>query len=240
MSLTTRDDRPLATELKFVIDTPTADRVRHWAREHMTADPYAAGPAGDHYVTTTIYFDTTALDVFHRRGSFGRSKYRVRRYGVSDLMFLERKMRTRERLSKRRTLVPVEALSTLESGSLATGWAGAWFARRLETRALQPVCVIRYDRTARLAMSATGPVRLTVDQNLMAAPASQLGFADGQEMHDVLPSGTQVLELKFRVALPALFKRLLEQCGLQPDAFSKYRAAAARGLVNAPAEAFHA
>jgi hypothetical protein len=33
--------------------------------------------------------------VFHRRGSFGRSKYRIRRYGEAQVGFLERKLKTR-------------------------------------------------------------------------------------------------------------------------------------------------
>jgi hypothetical protein len=41
-----------------------------------------------------------------------------------------------------------------------------------------------------------------------------------------------ILELKYRIALPALFKQLVEQVALTPRAVSKYRLAAlALGLV---------
>ncbi len=55
----------------------------------------------------------TTYDVFHRRGSFGRSKYRIRRYGDEDAFFLERKMRQPAVLAKRRTRLPLVALERL-------------------------------------------------------------------------------------------------------------------------------
>ena len=144
MSTTHRDDRPLATELKFLIVPELAAEIRTWARQEMAPDPYAAGPHGDTYQTTTLYFDTPEFDVYHRRGSFGRSKYRVRQYGASDMVFLERKMRTRDRLAKRRTLVPIGDVSTLGGAVPDRAWSGAWLHRRLLARALRPVCRHEY------------------------------------------------------------------------------------------------
>lgn len=47
-----------------------------------------------------------------------------------------------------------------------------------------------------------------------------------------------VLELKFRCAMPALFKLLVEEFALNPEPFSKYRlAAAALNLVRDPDDA---
>ena len=77
----TREVRTFATEIKFVVDSDLAGRIREWARAQLAPDPHGAGAAKDEYLTTSVYFDTEQLDVFHRRGSFGRSKYRIRRYG---------------------------------------------------------------------------------------------------------------------------------------------------------------
>ena len=88
-----REVRPHAHELKFVIGPDVAPRIRRWARIHLDADIHGTGPFGDEYRTTSVYFDTDDYDVFNRRGSFGRSKYRIRRYGDEDAFFLERKMR---------------------------------------------------------------------------------------------------------------------------------------------------
>src|SRR5688572_9002893 len=69
-----------ATELKFALDTEGAAAVREWARTELVPDPHAADAEGDGYHTTSLYFDTEDLDVFFRRGSHGRAKYRIRRY----------------------------------------------------------------------------------------------------------------------------------------------------------------
>ena len=76
-----RDIRPSALEIKFLLDPATAAGVADWARANLAPDPNGTGAWGDEYLTTSLYFDNASYDVFHRRGSFGRSKYRIRRYG---------------------------------------------------------------------------------------------------------------------------------------------------------------
>src|SRR5207245_1606398 len=92
---------------------------------------------GDAYPVTSLYLDTERFDVFHRKGSFGRSKYRVRRYGQSEIAFLERKLKTRGLLTKRRSIVKPDELEHLASDDPERGWAGYWFHRRLLARGLE-------------------------------------------------------------------------------------------------------
>src|SRR5688572_14222583 len=135
-----------ASEIKFLVDPETAERVRAWARQHLEADPHGAGPSGDIYSTTTLYLDTPDLDVFHRRGSNGRAKYRIRRYD-NGVVFFERKLRTAARLAKRRTQVTVDDVPRLATET--DGWPAAWFQRRIRARRLSPTCQVRYIRMAR-------------------------------------------------------------------------------------------
>ena len=137
-----RSARPFIAEVKFVVDGATGRRIREWARTNLDPDPHGAGPFGDEYGISSLYFDTDAGDVFHRRGSFGRAKYRVRRYGESEVAFLERKLRKPGMLSKRRTVVALEALPCLNRGSTDLRWEGDWFHRRLLLRQQKPVCQI--------------------------------------------------------------------------------------------------
>ena len=88
-----RENRAFAYEIKALIPVERAREVRAWARARMQRDPNAESGAGDVYRITSLYYDTDGFDVFHRRGSFGRSKYRVRRYDASQRVFLERKLR---------------------------------------------------------------------------------------------------------------------------------------------------
>lgn len=222
MSLDTRDRRPLAAELKFLVSPAQGDAIRAWAREHLTADPHGGGPHGDEYSTTTLYTDTPGQDVYRRRGSYGRSKYRVRRYGTSDVVFLERKLRTLALLSKRRSIVGIDDLPLLDQPVQDLGdWPGEWFAGRLAARRLSPVCQVTYNRTARVTATPYGLARLTVDTSLSARPASRWAF-EAPEYHTVLPTD-MIVELKYVVAMPAVFKRLLETVGIEPQTLSKYR-----------------
>src|SRR5687767_5763312 len=106
----TRETRASASEIKFVIDPRLAQRIQDWARRHLDADPHGSGPFSDEYDIASLYFDTPDKDVFNRRRSFARAKYRVRRYGSSDVVFLERKLRRPGLLVKRRTVAPLTTL----------------------------------------------------------------------------------------------------------------------------------
>lgn len=220
--LTTQDIRTDAREIKCVVDPATAARIRDWVRQRLTPDPHGSGPHQDEYRTASLYFDTDALDVFHRRGSFGRSKYRIRRYGSSDVVFLERKMRTKALLNKRRTIVALEGLTHLEVDR-HDGWAGDWFRRRIDARRLHIKSQVWYHRTARVGQSPYGVFRLTVDDAIEARPASAAAFQPLSGVPALLDAA--IVELKFTHEMPAIFKHLVEEFDLQTRAISKYRLA---------------
>ena len=105
-----REHREFASEIKFLVTRSLAEQIRAWARARLSPDPNASGAANDAYRITSLYFDTVHFDVFHRRGSFARSKHRIRRYGASGMAFLERKLKTRGLLTKRRSPVALDEL----------------------------------------------------------------------------------------------------------------------------------
>jgi hypothetical protein len=230
-----RDIRAFSSETKFLVPAALGEPIRQWARQHLKADPHGHGAYGDEYLTTTLYFDTPAFDVFHRRGSYGRSKYRIRRYNGSADVFLERKLRRPGILTKRRTPVPVQALAYLTEE--LDGWAGEWFHRRLSLRKLRPVCEISYHRIARGLDGGSGPIRLTLDERLTAHGIERPAFGEGTEGCPFV-EGRLILELKYRQPVPAVFKRLVEEFRLVPCAVSKYRLGmTALGMVEAPVAA---
>lgn len=211
----------MTSEIKFLVDADMGERVRAWARERLPADPHGAGPFGDQYRITSVYLDTRLFDVFHRRGSYRRSKFRIRRYEGGDAVFLERKLRTGTRLAKRRTRVDLSLLPCLGNGGPPDGNAARWFHRRLALRQLLPICQISYLRTARVANTPAGPVRLTIDEQLEAVPTGSFGFVDAAGT-TLLP-GQVILELKYTGYPPAVFREVIETFGLAPGAASKYR-----------------
>jgi hypothetical protein len=218
-----RERREFASEIKFVVPSSLAEQLSDWARARLMPDPNAGGASGDTYRITSLYFDTEAFDVFHRRDSYGRSKLRVRRYGQTELLFLERKLRTRGLLAKRRSIVSHGEIDRLTEEEPDHSWPGYWFHRRLLARGLKPVCQITYQRLARVAMTPYGPIRLTIDCDLHGTPVDELKFTE--EKGSLLIDGFSVLELKFRRELPVLFKNLLQEFALNPEPFSKYRQA---------------
>jgi hypothetical protein len=222
------------SETKFVVDAARGQEIRDWARDRLAADPHGSGAWSDEYRVSSVYFDTSARDVFHRRGSFGRSKYRIRRYREEPTAFLERKLRTGGRLAKRRTTIAVGMLPLI-AGPTLNGDATAWFRRRVALRGLHPVCQVSYLRTARVSSTAEGPVRLTLDEKITAFASEAFTF----ESRPAIPvlAGQVILELKYGGRLPALFKELVERFALEPQRCSKYRTTAeALGLVRAPRE----
>jgi|WetSurMetagenome_2_1015567.scaffolds.fasta_scaffold02188_9 hypothetical protein len=230
--MTSQELRQRAFEIKYLIPPAQAADIRKWAREHLDPDPNANGVEGDAYQTTSIYFDTNRFDIFHRRGSFARVKYRIRRYDCCESAFLERKLKIRDTVGKRRSLIEIEDLRRLCGEEPRNGWPGFWFHRRLLVRQLKPVCQISYLRTARVRATSCGLIRLTLDQDIRTLPMDGLAFrpSDGGIC---LIDGHHILELKYHRQMPAMFKILIERFRLNPKPYSKYRtAAAALGYVS--------
>jgi hypothetical protein len=215
-----RDIRTHAFEIKFLVAPDVAAAIRVWARTHLEPDPHGSGPDRDEYQTTSVYFDTDAYDVFHRRGSFGRSKYRIRRYGEDNTAFLERKLRSASVLAKRRTPTTLVTLYRLTQAP-DPAWPGHWFHRRLAARGLMPVCQVAYQRMARTAIRDGALLRLTLDSDVRARALKDIRFHR--------PSGVSItneraiLELKYAGPAPALFKDVVERFGLTAQPASKYR-----------------
>jgi SPX domain protein involved in polyphosphate accumulation len=234
-SLDLRENREFASEIKFQVEQRVAEEIMEWARGRMSPDPNGAGAMSDAYQISSLYFDTEQFDVFARNGSFGRTKYRIRRYGPSEIVFLERKLKTGGLVTKRRAAVEMRDLQRLSEEEADPGWPGFWFHQRLLARRLRPVCQITYRRTARVSITNYGPIRLTLDQDVKTVPLLGMAFENGAEATRL--SGEQIIvEMKYRVNMPASFKDLVERFGLNAKRVSKYRlAVVALGLVREPA-----
>jgi hypothetical protein len=208
-------------EIKFLVDAVLAERIRAWARSHGSPDPHGFGVDRDEYDACTLYFDTAQLDVFGRHGSFARAKYRIRRYGTADAIFLERKLRRPGLLIKRRIACPIDRLDLLNGTGAVHDWSGEWFHRRLRLRRLQPVCQVSYRRMARHIASPEGVVRLTVDTDLRVRQTVEARFSDDAAMPFL--ASHAIVELKTGPEVPAICRRLVEDFGLSPHNASKYR-----------------
>jgi hypothetical protein len=216
------DAGPTAYELKFLLSEEQARLVEALARHRLTPDPHADPALGGAYRTTSLYTDTPQFDVFRRVGSYGRSKLRARRYGQNGPVFLEQKDKNGDKVRKCRVSVPTPELAILTRPGAPTGWPGEWFHQRLALRRLAPVCRVTYERVAYLGTADGGAVRLTFDRNVRGEVADGWEVVPVRSAAELLP-GHVICEFKYRLAMPLLFKEIVQALGLNPSPISKYR-----------------
>jgi hypothetical protein len=204
-------------EQRFLVQDSVAAEIVSWLRQWTVADPRGGGPHADSYRVTTQYFDTRDMDVFWRRRSHGRAKFRIRRYGDEPVAYLERKLRSGRVLAKRRSAAPVDPRhATPPQGGTH------WFWRRIALRQLQPVCIISYDRVARHAGVHERFARVTVDTDVRAGVERDVTCQPSA----ALVPGLAIVEIKCAEMTPAAVKDLIERFALIPaPRSSKYRRA---------------
>lgn len=208
-----------AYELKFLVPEDRAEELVAWARSRVPADPHA-GPDGT-YEIRSLYLDTPNLDVYHRRPGYAEARYRIRRYGTEDWLFLERKSRIDRWVRKQRTRIECGELDWVQEQA-PEDWSGAWFGHQLRQLGLQPRCRIAYRRVACVGETEGQPVRLTLDRQLRCGPAACL---DPDGPGETRPIPGLILELKFRGDFPRLFEELVRSFSLEMTSASKYRRA---------------
>jgi hypothetical protein len=213
---------PAAYELKFLLTEEQAVAVTDRVRSRLAPDPHADPALGGAYRTTSLYTDTPRFDVFHRNGDYAASKYRVRRYGAAGPVFLERKDKDGDRVWKCRATVPAGDLPRLAMRNGSPEWVGGWFRDQVAERDLVPVCRIAYERVAFMGSTEAGAVRVTFDRDIRGEPTRGWELRPVGEAAELLP-GFVVCEFKFRVALPAMLKEVVEALALAPTTVSKYR-----------------
>jgi len=212
-----------AYELKFLIDDDRAEQIMAWAREHLEPDPHAEPELGDRYRVNSLYLDTAQFDVFHRSNGFGKQKYRLRRYGTESRVWFEQKQKRKGIVRKRRVSVDDADVARRLVHFAEADWNGHWFREKLDKQGLQPICQVTYERFARVKATDEGPIRVTVDDHLTARLADGWNVPTGSLEGVGLLEDQRILELKFRDAMPALFRRLIETERLLVTRFSKYR-----------------
>jgi hypothetical protein len=215
-------------EIKFLLNETTAEQVMDWARQHMARDPVAQCDERELYNVHSIYLDTPTLGVFGRQGALRTRKYRLRRYGSENTIWLERKAKIRGRVKKRRTAISEAEIACLVDQEPPRGWAGSWFRRRVLLRQLQPICSVTYERFARVGLTPEGPIRLTLDRaiggcGLQACNDSKWDVPRNSLANLERLSGLCILELKYPATLPALFKGVMSDFTLSPLKVSKFR-----------------
>ncbi|MGQ0626601.1 MAG: polyphosphate polymerase domain-containing protein, partial [Phycisphaerales bacterium] len=218
-SLRSRGQGTPATELKFLVGRAVGEAVASWAAQTLTPDPHG-GLAGL-YQTTTLALDTPGLDVFHRTPGYTGCKYRVRRYGSNDWVFLECKRKSGDRVSKERVTLPHDRLEAAMRDPESHSDGGS-LGRAVIDAGLRPSAMIAYARRAFFANTPEGPIRLTVDHDLRGSSADSWNVL-APTPGTLLEPERFIVEMKFVDTLPTLLRGLVAELGLNPRSLSKYR-----------------
>lgn len=231
-------NRVPAYEVKFLVPEVQATQIEQWARDRLGLDPHGDPARGGSYAITTLYCDTPEFDVLHKSTNYRRRKFRLRRYGDSELIYVERKTKAGSQVRKRRAAVVESELAFLASPVCLPDWAGNWFHRRVWFKNLGPSCALSYLRTAFGRQTDDGQVRLTIDRHLRSQRTRHWKVPPCGKGQPILV-GQTVVEFKYRETMPTLLKEALEHFNLHPTSHSKYRTAmAAWGIIaHRPAEA---
>jgi hypothetical protein len=210
-------------EWKVLLAAQAAERVALRAESLFAPDPFSSAAPRGAYAVTSVYLAAPG-----DREHTATPRWRVRRYGTEDRVWLERKANRSGRVEKTRVAEDPRLLGAHADAAPDEDAARAWLAE-VEARGLVPAVTVAYERRAWNLPGTSA--RLTLDGNLRARPAARLA-PEGEG--GVAIQGTHVLELKFDDAPPAAFRTLLLEEGLLPRPWSKVRAAA-RALAGAPA-----
>jgi hypothetical protein len=213
---------PAAFEIKFLLTEKQAQEVQTRLSGRLALDSHADPALGGAYRTTSLYTETPDFAVFRRVGEYGTSKFRVRRYGSSGPVFLERKDKDGDRVHKARISASAADLADLSVGRTTAQGLSGWFRDEIARRQLAPICRISYDRVAYLGTAESGAVRATFDRRVRGETTTQWDVVPVGEATELLP-GLVICEFKYRLALPHLFKEIIATLGLQSTPCSKYR-----------------
>jgi hypothetical protein len=164
----------------------------------------------------THYYDTPDLEMYHlhHRGKANRHKVRFRKYGTSDLHFLEVKRKN----AKGITIKNRVKTSGMDASILTTEEEFLLTFSPYRAANMVPVLENRFNRITLVSRSQTE--RITVDYDLR--------FISLMSDREIDLPGLSIAEIKYEHLLAgSLFNNVLRQNHITPRRFSKYAIGAA-------------
>ena len=186
-------------------------------------------PPGGRYIIHSLYFDDYKDISLYTTdsGLFERFKWRIRYYG-DDLSYivLEKKEKKEGRCHKKSCRITIDEYKKIVSGDIVDLVFDTdkklirELAKDMLIRNYKPKVIIDYERIAYVEEITN--VRITFDMKISASYELE-NFLDGDyQSYYVLPSGTNLLEVKFDDILPSHIRNIVESYSFKQTSFSKY------------------
>lgn len=218
--------RRLRHELKYYIHNMTHLELRRRLPLIMGRDPFALEDGNYHI--RSLYFDdkhnSALLD--KAAGIFRRNKYRIRIYNKMDnLIKLERKGKYGPYIGKESATLTREEYNRIMDQDVSFLFASENkllrdFYFEYTVNLLRPKVIVDYDREAYAAEE--GDVRITFDKLVRAGINTYDIFSPDLITITAIQPPVMIMEVKYNDFLPANIQLLLQNCGSQHAAASKY------------------
>ena len=213
-------------ELKYVVSAAQIPLLKSRISHLMQPDPHA-GEDGI-YNIRSLYFDDYYDRCFYENenGTDPREKYRIRIYDHSSARItLECKRKERGKTLKTScplTRAQTEQLILGVPLSLTDSLPPLLkkFTVEMRIRGLRPVVIVEYERIPYIYKN--GNVRVTFDTQVASSSNVTEFFSDALPKRPIMPTGHQLMEVKFDEYLPDFIHRNLDLSQLQQTAYSKY------------------
>lgn len=186
-------------------------------------------PEGGRYIIHSLYFDDYKDTSVYTTdsGLSKRFKWRIRYYG-NDLSYivLEKKEKLESRCHKKSCKLTVEEYNQIVSGEITDLVFETdkklikELAVDMLTRDYRPKVIVDYERIAYVEEIVN--VRITFDMKISASYELDKFLAGDYQNFYVLPSGLNVLEVKFDDILPSHIRNIVESFNFKQTSFSKY------------------
>lgn len=213
-------------ELKYLISNGQLAHLKARLNGLLPLDPHI-GEAG-RYIVSSLYFD----DYYNRcyydneNGTDPREKFRIRIYNHSiDRITLECKRKERGKTLKTSCPLALEQAKMLMERKALPDIANQHpvlqkLQKEMLQRKLHPIVIVDYERIPYIC--ANGNVRITLDTHVCSSSEVSKFLEGNYVRRPIMPTGLQLLEVKYDQYLPDTIYRALQLENLHQTAYSKY------------------
>lgn len=215
------------SEWKYLLSNQQLSLLKSRIEQVLELDPHT--PKEGRYFIHSLYFDDhydTAVQTTNS-GLSERYKWRIRYYGT-DLKYivLEKKEKKESRCHKKSCKITLDEYNTIVYGNISDLVYDAKkdlikeLAVDMMTKNLKPKVIVDYERIAYVDIPTN--VRVTMDMKISASYDLDEFISGNYQSFYLLPSGYNLLEVKFDSILPSYIRNLVESYNYSQQSFSKY------------------